>query len=83
MTPREATQHDDGEGADLIHEVLALALVTARNKLQDLKHSDQGTPQEREQLTTVLSALEGALMLGLTLGAYTEQPLPPAELPAA
>ncbi|MGY1523406.1 hypothetical protein ACW69C_06475 [Streptomyces sp. MN3] len=83
VTPREGTPYDDGEGPDLIHEVLALALVTARNKLQDLKHSDQGTPQEREQLMTVLSALEGALMLGLTLGAYTEEPLPPAGIPAA
>lgn len=82
VMPRTASQHDSGEGPILIHEVLALVLVTARNKLQYLKHSDDGTPEEREQLMSVLSALEGALMLGLTIGTFSTAPTDAAELAA-
>jgi hypothetical protein len=56
-----------------IHETLAIVLVSARNKLQKLKHADSGTPEEREQLAAVLTALEGALMLGLTIGRFSAE----------
>lgn len=65
---RAETQYDDGTGPSVMHDILARVLVSARNKLQKLKHADSGTPAEREQLASVLSALEGALMLGLSIG---------------
>ncbi|MFE1076047.1 hypothetical protein ACFW5W_33160 [Streptomyces sp. NPDC058783] len=65
---RAETQYDDGTGPSVMHDILARVLVSARNKLQKLKHADSGTSAEREQLASVLSALEGALMLGLSIG---------------
>ncbi|MEU9663466.1 hypothetical protein [Streptomyces chartreusis] len=82
VVPRDANQYDTGEGPTFLHDVVALGLTSARNKLQKLKHADKGTPQEREQLMAVLSALEGALMLGLTIGSMSAEPAPPLELPA-
>lgn len=83
VTAREANAYDDGEGPSFLHDVLALALVSARNKLQKLKHADNGTAEEREQLTVILSALEGALMLGLTVGGLSAESAGPGELAAA
>ncbi len=51
-----------------MHDVLARVIVTARTKLQKMKHADGGTREEREQLLRILVAIEGALMLGLSLG---------------
>ncbi|MFB6961716.1 hypothetical protein ACFCYB_33195 [Streptomyces sp. NPDC056309] len=79
----EANTLDTGEGPSFLHDVVALVLVSARNKLQKLKHTDSGTQEEREQLMMVLSALEGALMLGLTIGALSAEYSAPPELPAA
>ncbi|MFD5307312.1 hypothetical protein [Streptomyces rochei] len=79
----EATALDTGEGPSFLHDVVALVLVSARNKLQKLKHADSGTQEEREQLMMVLAALEGALMLGLTIGGISAEYSVPPELPAA
>jgi hypothetical protein len=79
---REANQYDEGRGPSFLHDILALVLVSARNKLQKLKHADSGTPEEREQLMAVLSALEGALMLGLTIGGISAESTDPGELAA-
>ncbi|MCX5063790.1 MULTISPECIES: hypothetical protein [unclassified Streptomyces] len=62
---REANEYDDGAGPALIQDVLARILVSTRDKLQKLKHSDGGTQEERERLLALFSALEGALLLGL------------------
>lgn len=83
ITPREASENDDGQGPDFIHDVVAMALVSIRNQLQKMKHADQGTPEEKSQLLNILAALEGALMLGLTIGSLSAEMEPPAELPAA
>lgn len=83
VMPRDANKYDIGEGPSFLHDVVALGLISARNKLQKLKHADGGTPEEREQLMAVLSALEGALMLGLTIGGLSAEPPTPLELPAA
>ncbi|MCT2589803.1 hypothetical protein LHJ74_07725 [Streptomyces sp. N2-109] len=83
ITPREATENDDGQGPDFIHDVIAIALVSIRNQLQKMKHADHGTPEEKGQLLSVLAALEGALMLGLTIGDLSVEPEPSEELPAA
>lgn len=64
---REATEHDDGLGPLFVHQILAGVVVSARTKLQQLKHADEATEEDREQLSALLSAIEGALMLGLLL----------------
>ncbi|MFF0674280.1 hypothetical protein ACFYVE_39460 [Streptomyces tendae] len=79
----EATALDTGEGPSFLHDVVALVLVSARNKLQKLKHADSGAQEEREQLMMVLAALEGALMLGLTFGHLSAESSTPPQLPAA
>lgn len=76
---REANEYDSGEGPSLIHELIARTFVLTRNRLQKIKHADTGTPEEREQLLTLFSALEGALMLGLSVAKLSASP----ELPAA
>jgi hypothetical protein len=83
ITAREASEHDNGKGPDFLHDVIAIALVSARNQLQKLKHADSGTDEERKQLMSVLSAVEGALMLGLTMGSFSVDPSEPKALPAA
>ncbi|MGW2840630.1 hypothetical protein ACWCWD_22905 [Streptomyces sp. NPDC001493] len=70
-TARIANQYDDGVGPSVVHELVARAFVSTRNKLQKIKHADIGTPEEREQLLTLFSALEGALMLGLSIAKYS------------
>ena len=64
---REATEHDDGLAPLFVHQILAGVVVSARTKLQQLKHADEATEEDREQLSALLSAIEGALMLGLLL----------------
>ncbi|MBA2950093.1 hypothetical protein [Streptomyces himalayensis] len=83
IMPREASDNDDGQGPDFIHDVIAISLVSIRNQLQKMKHADHGTPEEKVQLLSVLAALEGALMLGLTIGSLSAEPEPSEELPAA
>lgn len=83
ILPREVTEHDDGQGPDFLHDVIAISLVSIRNQLQKMKHADHGTPEEKGQLLGVLSALEGALMLGLTIGSLSAGPEASEELPAA
>lgn len=76
---------DQSEGPvrpSFIHNVLATVLVSARSKLQKLKHADSGTPEEREQLMAVLTALEGALMLGLAVGRFPAESADTAEVSA-
>ncbi|MEU0032118.1 hypothetical protein [Streptomyces sp. NPDC006335] len=79
VMPVEPNQYE----LSVFHDVVALVLVSARTKLQKLKHADSGTPEEREQLIAVLAAIEGALMLGLTIGGLSADPQSPYELPAA
>jgi hypothetical protein len=76
---RPVTQYDDGQGLSLLHELVARVLVAVRGRLQKIKHADQGTPEEREQLLSLFTALEGALMLGLFFGHASA----PWDLPAA
>ncbi|MFJ9447121.1 hypothetical protein ACIRRH_35525 [Kitasatospora sp. NPDC101235] len=52
----------------VVHEMVARVIVIARNNLQKIKHADSGSEEEREQLWRILVAVEGALMLGLSLG---------------
>ncbi|MFF4331157.1 hypothetical protein ACFYZT_32210 [Streptomyces sp. NPDC001591] len=75
-TAREAHEHDSGQGPSLIHDVLARVIVTTRTSLQKFKHDDAGTQEEKDQLLSLLTGLEGALLLGLSisqLGAKREQ----------
>ncbi|WP_251066665.1 hypothetical protein [Streptomyces sp. ISL-36] len=64
---REATEHDDGKGPFLVHDALARVIVTTRTSLQKFKHDDSGTQEEKDQLLALLTGLEGALLLGLSL----------------
>ncbi|MPY36732.1 hypothetical protein FNH09_37595 [Streptomyces adustus] len=80
---RIENQYDDGVGPSVFHDILARVLVSARNKLQKLKHTDGGTPEEREQLSSLLAALEGGLMLGLSIGGISADIPNAPELPAA
>ncbi|WP_369384181.1 hypothetical protein [Streptomyces sp. cg36] len=75
---REANEYDDGVGPALIQDVLARIFVGTRDQLQRLKHSDAGTQEEREQLLGLFTALEGALLLGLSIRRF-----PPLAEPAA
>jgi hypothetical protein len=59
--------------------MIARTLVATRNRLQKMKHADTGSPEEREQLLTLFTALEGGLMLGLSIGKLSA----PTELSAA
>jgi hypothetical protein len=59
-----------------LHELAAVALVTARSQLQQLKHADRGTEAERIEVRRYLAAVEGFLDLAVGLvwaGAPTEQ----------
>ncbi|MGQ4388861.1 hypothetical protein [Streptomyces sp. SAS_270] len=62
--------------AMLIPKVFATVLRTARNRLSKIKHTDAGTAEEREIVVGLMTAVEAALMLGLTLGGprYAESP---------
>ena len=68
---RQPSEHDDGTGPSFVHQVLAGVMVSARSKLQALKHADEASEADREQLKALLSAMEGALMLGLLLQQLT------------
>ncbi|GAA4510829.1 hypothetical protein GCM10023191_074030 [Actinoallomurus oryzae] len=65
---RPSTETDDGTGPSIIHDALARAIVIARTNLQRLKHSDGDLHSDREELRMLMSAVEGALMIGLLLG---------------
>ncbi|AQT70433.1 hypothetical protein [Streptomyces sp. fd1-xmd] len=69
-TARQANEYDDGSGPTLFHDVFARVIVATRDRLQKLKHSDGGTPEEKEQLLCLLAGLEGALMLGLSINQF-------------
>ncbi len=69
-TARESNEHDDGSGPTLLHDVFARVIVATRDRLQKLKHSDGGTPAEKEQLLCLLAGLEGALLLGLSFNQF-------------
>ena len=50
------------------HELAATALVTARAKLQRIKHADAGTPEEAALVATLISTIEGFLTLAIRVG---------------
>ncbi|MGX9888714.1 hypothetical protein [Streptomyces sp. NPDC002276] len=83
IAPREVSENDTGQGPDFVHDVIAISLVSIRNQLQKMKHADHGAPEEKSQLLSILAALEGALMLGLTIGSLSAEPELSEELPAA
>ncbi|GHD75497.1 hypothetical protein ACFQL8_15080 [Streptomyces goshikiensis] len=64
-TARGATEYDDGQGPALLEDVFARVFVATRDRLEKIKHADRGTPEERDQLVSLMTGLEGALMLGL------------------
>ncbi|GAA4063923.1 hypothetical protein [Actinomadura miaoliensis] len=68
---REATDLDDGTGPSLIHDIAARVIVAARTRLQKFKHADIDSVSEREKLVATMVALEGALMIGLQIGAIS------------
>ncbi|MFC8494145.1 hypothetical protein ACFUJU_25820 [Streptomyces sp. NPDC057235] len=82
---REANEHDNGLGPSLIHDTLARAITITRTSLQKFKHDDDGTQEEKDQLLALLTGLEGALLLGLSLS-HASSPVtfdhPPVELDA-
>ncbi|MEU0039997.1 hypothetical protein [Streptomyces sp. NPDC006333] len=80
---RMENEYDDGTGPGVFQDLLARVLVSARNKLQKLKHADGGTEEEREQLSSVLAALEGGLMLGLSFGGVSADTSSVPQLPGA
>lgn len=45
-----------------LEPLVALSLVKVRNAAEKLKHADEGTPEEAEQLRHLMQALRGALM---------------------
>ncbi|MCU7723199.1 hypothetical protein ODJ79_05685 [Actinoplanes sp. KI2] len=49
----------------VIHQLAATALATARTQLQKLKHADQGTEEELEEVQQLLAAVEGFLHLAI------------------
>jgi len=51
-----------------LHELVATALVEARNTLQDIKHSDTGDPEELEQLKRSMAAVEGFVIYSIRVG---------------
>jgi hypothetical protein len=69
---RPPSDVDDGTGPSLIHDVVARTIVVARTGLQKLKHADSELRDDREKLIAILSAVEGALMIGLQLGLLTD-----------
>lgn len=47
-----------------VHMLAATSLNVTRRQLQKLKHSDAGTPEEREQIEGCLLAIEGFVQVG-------------------
>lgn len=70
---RQPTKDDDGTGTSFVHEVLARVIVSAREKLQGLKHADSGT-DDFEAMRRLLVSVEAVLMLGLRLGLLARSP---------
>lgn len=64
---RPPTDADDGTGPLLFYQVLASAIVASRTKLQRLKHADDAGDSDRAALEGLLSAVEEALMVALTI----------------
>ncbi|WP_328810580.1 hypothetical protein [Rhodococcus sp. NBC_00294] len=60
-----ATPEDGNVSA--LHEMMAVAIVAARTGLQGLKHADEGTLEERDQVETHLRAIEGFLTVSIRL----------------
>ncbi|MFI8164199.1 hypothetical protein ACIF6I_33990 [Streptomyces microflavus] len=63
--------------AMLIPKVFATVLRTARNRLSKIKHTDAGTAEEREAVVGLMTAVEAALLLGLTVGGPRSAEAPP------
>jgi len=78
---RPATEQDDGSGPSFVHQVLVGVIVSPRTRLQHLKHADDASEDDREQLKNLLSAIEGALMLSLLLQQLTVAPSQSSESP--
>ncbi|WP_232234540.1 hypothetical protein [Actinoplanes sp. N902-109] len=53
------------EKPSILHQLAATALATTRTQLQQLKHADQGTEEEMEQVQRLLAAVEGFLHLAI------------------
>lgn len=51
-----------------MNEIGAAGLVTARNRMQALKHADRGTPEEIAQLYGLLNAVEAYIVVSIRLG---------------
>ncbi|MBT2471835.1 hypothetical protein J7E97_29245 [Streptomyces sp. ISL-66] len=81
-TARVANEHDDGQGPALFEDVFARVFVATRDRLQQIKHDDHGTPEEKDQLVSLMTGPEGALMPGLfisQIGATPDSQLEEAE----
>lgn len=50
-----------------LNDLVAASLAAVRRRLQHLKHADDGTPEEREQVVMTLAAVEGFLMIVVRL----------------
>ena len=53
------------DAPSIIHELAATALTKTRTQLQKLKHADQGTEEELQQIRQSLAAVEGFLHLAI------------------
>lgn len=51
-----------------LHVLMATSVSTIRQKLQRIKHADEGTDEERETITQCIIALEAFVHLGIRLG---------------
>lgn len=52
----------------VLHLVAAAALVESRNRLENLKHSDKGTDDEKQLVRDLISAIEGILTIAIRFG---------------
>lgn len=46
----------------MLNDVLATSIMNVRTAAQKIKHADRGTPEEAEQLRTLMQAARGALV---------------------
>lgn len=53
----------DVESPSPLHELAAAAIVSTRTELQRLKHDDDGSPEDLEELQRLLAAVEGFMTL--------------------
>lgn len=65
------------ESPSPLHELAAAAIVSARADLQRLKHDDDGTPEDLEELQRLLAAVEGfmTLVVGVVWGSAPSETL--------